>query len=428
MHATERTVAFRDLNPQAPTHVLVVPRDHFANAAELAAGDPQASAELLIHGGRGRHGRGARRLPDRFQHRRRGRAERVPHPPAPARRAPDDLASRVKRPTSRILLAVAAAALVVPFAAFLHGLRRRGPPGPGTPAPCSSRLSRPRSRPSSWPRPREGKLLPLRDGEQRMTPDHAGALHAVRTDGTGTDDYRCFLLDPRWPDARDRERRAARQPGRRPPRDPVPGRPRPGRRARRTTRTTGQGWTCFGGTGPAGVRRWTAPGWPPGRPAAGRRSGTGTGPFDAGRRVILQVHYNLRGAPSRTRPPCGSGWKPAPDLARCRRCCCRAGRAALPARTTGPLCDRTSRSTTSSGGSATTPAADTLLHLCGTETAPRTHELDPARSAAARCGAGRRRPHAPARPVTIRSTRTPADARTCSTSRSGTSTTRAPCR
>ena len=47
VHATERTVAFRDLNPQAPTHVLVVPRDHFANAAELAAGDPAASAELV---------------------------------------------------------------------------------------------------------------------------------------------------------------------------------------------------------------------------------------------------------------------------------------------------------------------------------------------------------------------------------------------
>ncbi|WP_395692804.1 histidine triad nucleotide-binding protein [Nocardioides sp.] len=47
VHATERTVAFRDLNPQAPTHVLVVPRRHFANAAELAAGDPEASAELL---------------------------------------------------------------------------------------------------------------------------------------------------------------------------------------------------------------------------------------------------------------------------------------------------------------------------------------------------------------------------------------------
>ena len=47
VHVTERTVAFRDINPQAPTHVLVVPRDHYANAAELAAGDPAASAELV---------------------------------------------------------------------------------------------------------------------------------------------------------------------------------------------------------------------------------------------------------------------------------------------------------------------------------------------------------------------------------------------
>lgn len=47
VHVTERTVAFRDINAQAPTHVLVVPRDHYANAAELAAGDPVAHAELV---------------------------------------------------------------------------------------------------------------------------------------------------------------------------------------------------------------------------------------------------------------------------------------------------------------------------------------------------------------------------------------------
>jgi histidine triad (HIT) family protein len=47
VHTTERTVAFRDLNAQAPTHVLVVPKGHYANAAELAAGDPAAMAELV---------------------------------------------------------------------------------------------------------------------------------------------------------------------------------------------------------------------------------------------------------------------------------------------------------------------------------------------------------------------------------------------
>lgn len=47
VHETSSTVAFRDLNPQAPTHVLVVPRDHYANAAELAANDPSTMAELI---------------------------------------------------------------------------------------------------------------------------------------------------------------------------------------------------------------------------------------------------------------------------------------------------------------------------------------------------------------------------------------------
>lgn len=47
VHATERAVAFRDVNPQAATHVLVVPRDHYANGAELAEADPTTAAELL---------------------------------------------------------------------------------------------------------------------------------------------------------------------------------------------------------------------------------------------------------------------------------------------------------------------------------------------------------------------------------------------
>jgi histidine triad (HIT) family protein len=48
VHRSERSVAFRDTNPQAPTHVLVVPVDHHADAAELAAADPRATADLLL--------------------------------------------------------------------------------------------------------------------------------------------------------------------------------------------------------------------------------------------------------------------------------------------------------------------------------------------------------------------------------------------
>jgi histidine triad (HIT) family protein len=47
VHETARTLAFRDLNPVAPTHVLVIPRDHYANAAALADADPAFAGELL---------------------------------------------------------------------------------------------------------------------------------------------------------------------------------------------------------------------------------------------------------------------------------------------------------------------------------------------------------------------------------------------
>ena len=40
---TERTVAFRDLEPKAPTHVLVVPREHIAQAADV---EPEHGATL----------------------------------------------------------------------------------------------------------------------------------------------------------------------------------------------------------------------------------------------------------------------------------------------------------------------------------------------------------------------------------------------
>jgi histidine triad (HIT) family protein len=47
VHEGERVLAFRDVSPQAPTHVLVVPREHHADAPALAAADPQALAEVV---------------------------------------------------------------------------------------------------------------------------------------------------------------------------------------------------------------------------------------------------------------------------------------------------------------------------------------------------------------------------------------------
>ena len=44
---TERTLAFRDIAPQAPTHVLVVPRDHHADVAACVATDPGLLVEVM---------------------------------------------------------------------------------------------------------------------------------------------------------------------------------------------------------------------------------------------------------------------------------------------------------------------------------------------------------------------------------------------
>lgn len=47
LHETDSVIAFRDVTPQAPTHVLVVPKAHHANATELASEDPVALAALI---------------------------------------------------------------------------------------------------------------------------------------------------------------------------------------------------------------------------------------------------------------------------------------------------------------------------------------------------------------------------------------------
>ncbi|MEU5688651.1 histidine triad nucleotide-binding protein [Streptomyces venezuelae] len=48
---TETTVAFRDINPQAPTHVLVIPKAHYPDAASLAAAEPAIAADVLREAG-----------------------------------------------------------------------------------------------------------------------------------------------------------------------------------------------------------------------------------------------------------------------------------------------------------------------------------------------------------------------------------------
>ena len=46
IHESESTVAFRDLNPQAPTHVLIIPRRHIATINDIEPDDEELIGSL----------------------------------------------------------------------------------------------------------------------------------------------------------------------------------------------------------------------------------------------------------------------------------------------------------------------------------------------------------------------------------------------
>jgi len=45
---TDRSLAFRDISPVAPTHVLVIPKVHHTDAASMASADPEGFADLIV--------------------------------------------------------------------------------------------------------------------------------------------------------------------------------------------------------------------------------------------------------------------------------------------------------------------------------------------------------------------------------------------
>jgi histidine triad (HIT) family protein len=47
VHQTDRVLAFRDINPKAPTHVLVVPKEHHRNVGALATADAGLLVDVL---------------------------------------------------------------------------------------------------------------------------------------------------------------------------------------------------------------------------------------------------------------------------------------------------------------------------------------------------------------------------------------------
>lgn len=44
----DQVIAFRDVNPQAPTHVLVIPRKHISTVNDLTADDKDIVGEMML--------------------------------------------------------------------------------------------------------------------------------------------------------------------------------------------------------------------------------------------------------------------------------------------------------------------------------------------------------------------------------------------
>lgn len=47
VYESDQVLAFRDINPGAPTHVLVIPKRHIASADDVGASDAQLLAQLF---------------------------------------------------------------------------------------------------------------------------------------------------------------------------------------------------------------------------------------------------------------------------------------------------------------------------------------------------------------------------------------------
>ena len=48
VYENDHVIAFRDLNPQAPTHILVIPRKHIATVNDLTPDDKNIVGEMVL--------------------------------------------------------------------------------------------------------------------------------------------------------------------------------------------------------------------------------------------------------------------------------------------------------------------------------------------------------------------------------------------
>ena len=48
VYEDDHVIAFRDMNPQAPTHILVIPRKHIPTVNDLTADDKNIVGEMML--------------------------------------------------------------------------------------------------------------------------------------------------------------------------------------------------------------------------------------------------------------------------------------------------------------------------------------------------------------------------------------------
>ena len=196
-----------------------------------------------------------------------------------------------------LALIAALVALVVPMSACVAEDQDRRT---GSPADVLKQADPPEVQASQLAAIKPGKQIPLRQGEKRMTVKMADEYTPSAPTGVGTDDYRCFLMDPKL----DKDVFLTGS-------QVLPGNPQvvhhvilfrvdPEQVAEaqaKDAESPDPGWTCFGGTGLKGEfanvddANWLAA-WAPGGDETKTPDGYGT-PLRAGSQIVMQVHYNL---------------------------------------------------------------------------------------------------------------------------------------
>ena len=205
--------------------------------------------------------------------------------------------------TGRLLAAVAT--LVLLAGCTQDGSSDPAPAAaPASTAPTAPAATDPAAADDGPANAKPARAVPLRTGERRMTLRMPTAYTPSAPTGVGTDDYRCFLLDPHL--TKDVFLTGT---------NVLPGNPdvvhhvilfrvAPGQVAEARAKdaaTPGEGWTCFGGTGLKGDfsdvddANWLGA-WAPGVGESTHRNGYGVD-LPAGSRIVMQVHYNLLAGP-----------------------------------------------------------------------------------------------------------------------------------